>query len=179
MQWYNYYHNIINNNKQKKLQNNQVLILNMLYYLFTNFLFFFFFYSLFPERGILLQIAKTEFATGTESQPENQNQSFILEFLNFPSILSFHPYIQLHWTLLSPRISHFPRITNISQGNYGIRGILVDWQSIFRSKGRAYLQPGYVNNGDVFRAICESPLHDWWTRSPWHRTIIPRLTRGR
>lgn len=77
-------------------------------------------------------------------------------------------------TLIASNISFSPRITNISQGNYGIRGILVDWQSIFRSKRRAYLQPGYVNNGDVFRAICESPLHDWWTRSP----DIERLYHG-
>lgn len=125
-----------------------------------------FFFSSFPipcQNIYKFQTKDKIRKTSTPLNPNIENQRSKILSSNFST---FHQYYRsiptfrfVEHSLVASNISFSPYY-EYSQGNYGIRGILVDWQSIFRSKGRAYLQPGYVNNGDVFRAICESPLHD-------------------
>lgn len=92
--------------------------------------------------------------------------------------LTFSSTFPHHRTVLSRRIPRFPHY-EYSRRNYGIRGILVDWQSSFRSKRPAYLWSGYVNNrrAGVFRTICSLVVPLWLMKQPGSRgPIISRVT---
>ena len=70
----------------------------------------------------------------------------LCKYAEFHRRISIFLGVSLDRALLSRRMPRSPHY-EYSRQNYGIRGILVDWQSSFRGKRRAYHWPGYVNNG--------------------------------